>query len=287
MGRLPNLLVIGAMKCGTSSLHRYLDLHPEVSMSRLKEPNRFLPVDAEAAGPLLGERSSRARSRAWYEGQFEEAPVRGESSVAYSFPWFDGVAEAIAAELGAPRIVYVVRDPVQRMRSHLDQFADRDQRPPAEALLDDRAPYLRVSSFATALAPFLEQFGRDRILIVDADRLRADRAAAVAEVLGFLGLDPAPVLAAPALAEESNVGAGKGAAFRIAERVRSSTPGAAVAGRLPRGVRSRAAETLRGRPAEPSATVDEATRLQLLERLEPEIAGIERLTGWDLTRWRA
>ncbi len=164
-------------------------------------------------------------SRAWYEGQFEEAPVRGESSVAYSFPWFGGVAEAIAAELGSPRIVYVVRDPVQRMRSHLDQFADRDPRPPAEALLDERAPYLRVSSYATALAPFLEQFGRDRILIVDADRLRSDRAAAVAEVLSFLGLDPAPVLAAPALAEESNVGAGKGAAFRMAERVRSSAPG--------------------------------------------------------------
>jgi hypothetical protein len=39
---LPNLIVIGAMKCATTSLHWYLDLHPQVAMSRPKEVNLFV-----------------------------------------------------------------------------------------------------------------------------------------------------------------------------------------------------------------------------------------------------
>ena len=38
---MPNLFIIGAAKCGTTSLHHYLDQHPEVSMSEVKEPRYF------------------------------------------------------------------------------------------------------------------------------------------------------------------------------------------------------------------------------------------------------
>ncbi len=39
---LPNLVIIGAMKCGTTSLYKYLDMHPEIRMSELKEPDFFV-----------------------------------------------------------------------------------------------------------------------------------------------------------------------------------------------------------------------------------------------------
>ena len=295
LGQLPNLLVIGAMKCGTSSLHRYLDLHPEISMSRTKELNFFLPVDSGAGAgsaartdqsALLAERSNRGRGMAWYESQFGDAPVRGESSVAYSFPWFEGVADAIGSALGEPRLIYLVRDPIERMLSHRDQFARRDRRPTAEALLDERAPYLQASRYATALAPFLEQFGRERVLIVDQAQLRDEREPALTDILAFLGLDPSPVLRSPALAEESNVSAGKGRAFRVAEKARSSTPGAAVAGRLPRGLRSRVADSLRRDDPVEAEPLSPEQRARLLDLLEPEIAGLEALTGWDLSDWR-
>jgi len=296
MGRLPNLLVIGAMKTGTSSLHRYLDLHPEVGMSGAKELNFFLPANAnEGAGTaartdraaLLAERSNGSRGLRWYESQFPEARIRGESSVAYSFPWFHGVAGAMASALDEPRLVYVVRDPIERMLSHRSQFARRDPRPAAEALLDENAPYLQASRYATALAPFLEAFGRDRLLIVDQARLRSEREETLSRILRFLELDPAPVLASPALAEESNVSAGKGRAFGIAERARASGAGAAVAARVPRGLRSRVADSLRRDDAGGNAELLTAEqRAHLLGVLEPEIAGIERLTNWDLSAWR-
>jgi hypothetical protein len=72
-GALPNLIIIGGLKCGTTSLHHYLNLHPEIAMSRPKELNFFV---AELNWPL---------GRDWYAGHFDAAvPVRGESSPHYT-----------------------------------------------------------------------------------------------------------------------------------------------------------------------------------------------------------
>ena len=69
IGALPNLVVIGAQKCGTSGLHYYLSLHPEVSMSRPKELNFFI------------EERNWPRGADWYRRHFDAgARVRGESS---------------------------------------------------------------------------------------------------------------------------------------------------------------------------------------------------------------
>jgi hypothetical protein len=105
---LPNLIVIGAAKCGTTSLHEYLDEHPEISMSREKELHFF--VDGKNWG----------RGLAWYESHFDSAaPVRGESSPGYSaFPLYRGVPERMAETIPEAKLIYLVRDPVQRIVSH-------------------------------------------------------------------------------------------------------------------------------------------------------------------------
>ena len=101
---LPNLIVIGAERCGTSSLHRYLRSHPQVFMSKKKELNFF-----------VAEREWR-RGRSWYERQFPaDAPVRGESSPAYTaYPVFSGVPARLAALVPDAQLLYLVRDPVER-----------------------------------------------------------------------------------------------------------------------------------------------------------------------------
>ena len=67
LGLLPNLIVIGAQKCGTTSLHNYLDLHPEIQMSRRKETNFFLQEHDWSRGIDPGEtrfdRSAVVRGR--------------------------------------------------------------------------------------------------------------------------------------------------------------------------------------------------------------------------------
>jgi hypothetical protein len=97
---LPNLVVIGAMKCGTTSLHHYLDLHPEISMSRPKELNFFIGDDG---GPGDWRGGTWRRGTAWYAQHFEPAaPVRGEVSPGYTSPSFPYEAGRMAAVVPAP-----------------------------------------------------------------------------------------------------------------------------------------------------------------------------------------
>src|SRR5881398_2677233 len=102
---LPNLLVIGASKCGTTSLHHYLGLHPEIGMSRVKELHYFVEEPTES-------------SLRWYASQFPDAPVRGESSPSYTQRHRSPlVAARIARVLPDVKLVYIVRDPVERLLS--------------------------------------------------------------------------------------------------------------------------------------------------------------------------
>lgn len=292
MPALPNLLVIGAAKSGTSSLHRYLGLHPEIEMSDEKELNYFLPGGSESG--LLGERSTRSRGEAWYAGNFRDAPVRGESSVAYSFPWFGDVASEAVATLGEAetRIIYLVREPLSRMLSHLDQYSSRDSRAATEALSDPESPYVQASRYRSAVDPFIAAFGRERVLIVRHDELLGERERGLAEVFGFLGVDAS--FRHPGFAERANVSSAKGRAYRVAEHLRAKAP----EGSLPRPLRRLAERLLSGRKADgggpdgepgadPRLRLDPPLRADRLKALEPEIAGIEELTGWDLAAWRA
>ncbi len=179
---MPNLLVIGGLKCGTTSLHHYLNLHPEIEMSRPKELNFFV---AELNWPL---------GRDWYASHFQpRAAVRGESSPHYTNrPRFEGVAERIGSLLGEPRLIYVVRNPIDRMLSHYlhNVGGGYEQRELTEALSDPDSSYVARSRYAYQLEPFLDTFGLERIEIVTREELKADRPATMGRVFAFLEVDP-------------------------------------------------------------------------------------------------
>src|SRR3954452_11529156 len=99
---LPNLIVIGAAKCGTTSLHEYLTLHPDIAMSAQKELNFFTREDWRSQVD-------------WYAAQFADAQVRGESSPGYTLaPYLPSAAERMYELIPDARLVYLVRDPVDR-----------------------------------------------------------------------------------------------------------------------------------------------------------------------------
>jgi hypothetical protein len=182
--RLPTYLVIGGMKCGSSSLHEYLRSHPDVFASRPKELQFFV-------GGEVG-----ARGLEWYATHFEsagDAIAVGEASPQYTFaPWFDGVPERIAAALPDVRLVYLVRDPVARMRSHwLHQVRNGRERRSLEEYLIHDAQSQNMSRYAYQAGRYLNCFAREQLLIVESERLRTDTEAALAEVARHLGVDPA------------------------------------------------------------------------------------------------
>ena len=112
---LPTFFVIGAPKAGTTSLHTYLDAHPQIQMSAVKEPRFYAGPDNGIAYP-----PDHVADPAAYEALFDPAfPVRGESSTDYAtHPRRTGVPERIKAAVPEARFVYMVRDPIARTVSH-------------------------------------------------------------------------------------------------------------------------------------------------------------------------
>lgn len=184
VGRLPDFLVIGAMKAGTTSLYHYLRAHPDVFMPAIKAPEFFV---AE---------SNWRRGVEWYAGLFEPAGTRavavGEASNAYAkHPYHRGVPERMVATIPDARLVYAVRDPVQRIRSHYRTRArEGAEKLPIERAIVENPVYLEYSRYAMQIDRFLEHFAREQLLVITAEDLRDDRRATMRTVYAFVGVDP-------------------------------------------------------------------------------------------------
>jgi hypothetical protein len=178
-GALPNVIVIGAQKCGTSGLHYYLGLHPEVSVSVPKELNFF-----------IAERNWE-RGVEWYRSRFDPAaPVRVDASPNYTaYPQFKGVPERMAGLVPDARLIYLVRDPIDRIAAHwVHNYAKgRHDGELTDTILNPKASYLSRSRYAMQLERFLEHYPAEQVLVVDQMDLRADRDRTLGEIFEFAG----------------------------------------------------------------------------------------------------
>lgn len=179
---LPNLIIIGAGKAGTTALHHYLGLHPEIFMSRQKELQLF-------------QRDDWRERLSWYERQFPvEAPVRGEGSPVYTlYPFCPHVPERMSELVPEAKLIYLVRDPVERFIAHwVEHYSLGFERRPFEQVAADLRPENQVlagSRYATQLEQYLEAFPTTQMLVVDQEDLRVRRRDTLAQVFGFLGVD--------------------------------------------------------------------------------------------------
>lgn len=177
---LPNFLIIGAGKCGTTSLWAYLNAHPQVGMSAIKEPS-FFSMD-----------EVWARGTDWYRKLYAgrtASPARGEASNSYSATeTYPETIERIAATLGTPRLIYITRHPADRTESDWMQrskiedvsFADFIRTDPLHA---DKNMYLRC------FERYAARFGEDNILVLFYDDLRQTPEELLKRVCTFLGVD--------------------------------------------------------------------------------------------------
>ena len=179
---LPNLIILGAMKCATTSLHYYLGLHPEIFMSREKELNFFV------------REGNWNKGIEWYKSNFAaKARIRGESSPNYAnYPFSRGVPERIYSCVPEAKLIYIVRDPISRIISHyMHQYAvERENRKLSEALANlDANPYVCRSKYFMQLQQYLEFFPPSNILIVTQEELYSHRQRTLKEVFRFLEVD--------------------------------------------------------------------------------------------------
>ena len=184
----PDFIVIGAMKCGSSTICAYLEDHPGVFMVPKAELNFFSHDENHAHGPT------------WYESFFagqDGAQLRGEGSNAYaSGQMFPHSAARMAAYKPDLKLIYVVRHPVERIVSAWIQNRVNmgDKIPPTldRAVREMSDNYLGQSLYWQNLSRYRTLFPDDQIHIGFMEELKTDPNAFFAGLCAFLGVEPAP-----------------------------------------------------------------------------------------------
>jgi Sulfotransferase family len=212
---LPDFLVIGAPKAGTTALHSALAAHPELHMSRVKEPKFFLtsgPPPARGGGP--GDVQTY-REHVWrredYEALFDEAPagtLKGESTPFYLY---DRAAQRrIKALIPDVRMIVILRDPVERAHSNWTHLWSAGLEPVGDFVRacaeEDRrvaagwAPfwhYTRLGRYGEQLDHLFTVFGREQVLILRYRALVDFPSESLDSICAFLGVAPGLITQMP------------------------------------------------------------------------------------------
>lgn len=285
----PTFLVIGAMKSGTTSLHHYLKLHPEIQIPAMKELNFFSGPPGAYPYPAGSRRIERL---AEYEKLFDPAfEVRGEVSPNYTVhPRRAGTSERVKDIVPDAKLIYTVRDPITRAVSQYQHHVAslNERRSLADALLEDieRDPYSLYTCpglYAMQLEKYLCHFPQERILIVDQVDLLANRRATLREIFAFLSVDDSFV--SPGFDEEILTAKDHRTYSKLVVLMAwlRTTPLL----KLPRGMRvltRRSLERVVSQPLEAS-TLDEDLRHRLQDFYADDAGRFRELTGRNFSTW--
>lgn len=210
--RLPDFLGIGAMRSGTSWLRKHLNHHPDIWMAEPKEVHFFDRHFEDRRWPLLRD-DHEARLR--YGAYFADAPrkkgiVTGEFTPAYAVLPAERIA-VIRRWRPDLRIIFIMRDPVERAWSHARKdFAQYWGQEPEAATLDDLRPFFdspdvhRRGDYLSCLRAWLDHFPRERFLLSCMEEIITDPRGLLHAHYRFLGVDPSLAKEDPDLAKPVN-----------------------------------------------------------------------------------
>ena len=184
---LPDFIILGAMKCATSTLHVQLGKQAGVHVSTPKEPN-FFSDDAVYEQGLW-----------WYSSLFESenARITGESSTHYTkqptYPLtIPRMLDAGISE--KTKFIYMVRDPIDRLISHyLHEISEGNIRCDIETALDKHPELIDYSRYHFQINHYLESLPRAQIMLVFFERIKNHPQSELESISQFLGLDPTQV----------------------------------------------------------------------------------------------
>lgn len=171
-------MIIGSMKCGTTSLYRYLIQHTAICPCQKKEPEFFSRADPSSLGVSTYEEL--------WDFDVSRHHYALEASTGYTkYPAFAGVPERIHAAGLRPKFLYVVRNPFERIVSHLNFNPQADHGP---LKIGDMFP-IEVSAYHRQLEQYWAYFPKDDFLVIEFSQLKAEPQLVMERVLAFLGLD--------------------------------------------------------------------------------------------------
>ena len=201
---MPHFIIIGTMKGGTTSLYRYISSHPDAGPSSKKETN-FFQTNADFSKGL-------AWYKAFYKNTgkycFEASPNYTKRHI------FPDVAERMHSILPDTKLIYVLRDPIERIISHyihnlasgresrsfsaaiqdrtlnyyIQNYVNRRTSRPFAGIVQDINinHYIQTSKYYFQIQAYLEYYSEKQILILESEKLNKDPAGVLREVVAFL-----------------------------------------------------------------------------------------------------
>jgi len=177
---LPDFLIIGAMKCGTTTLAAQLAAQDGLFITTPKEPN-FFSDDAIFAKGLT-----------WYESLFDAArpgDLRGEASTHYTkLPHHPHTLDRLVPVLPDARLICMIRNPLDRAVSHyIHEWSLGAMSGDIDVAFDSHPELIDYGRYAHQLAPWVAAFGRDRLFVSSLEAMTAAPQALLDRIGGFLG----------------------------------------------------------------------------------------------------
>jgi len=175
----PDFIIMGAMKSATSTLHEQLALQEGIFMTTPKEPNYF------------SDDTQYVKGAEWYDALFLDAnedDLCGESSTHYTkLPDYPLTVKRMSNRLQSPKLIYVLRHPVDRLVSHyIHQWSQNIMRCDINEAIDQYEELIAYSCYAKQLAPYIQQFGCENILLVCNEAIRENQQSQLQRVADFI-----------------------------------------------------------------------------------------------------
>ncbi|CAN5645871.1 hypothetical protein BH23PAT1_BH23PAT1_0110 [soil metagenome] len=290
---LPNFLIIGAQKSGTTALYYYLKQHPQIYMSPEKEPHFFTYEGGEPLfdGPGRGwvtPVTSMEEYRRLFQEVSDETAV-GEASPSYIY--FEKAAKRIKHYIPETRLIAILRNPADRAYSNFLHAVRSGREPRGEfdqALREEDARiqnnwgpvwhYRRKGFYYEQLKRYFDTFHRDQIKVCRYEDLEHDPTGFSQEIFDFLGVDD---MFTPEYMERQNVsGVPRNRALRTAF-TKMSTVTPVIKDYVPRGLRRYIGNKMLANPPQFSPE----TRQQLIEVYRDDILKVQELVRQDLSHW--
>lgn len=180
MTDLPDFLIIGAMKCGTTTLAVQLAHQDDVFMTTPKEPNFFSDDDVWARGA------------AWYRALFAGAApgaLKGEASTHYTkLPTHPDTLGRMSTLLDRPKIIYMIRNPVERAVSHyIHEWTQGEMGDDPIAAFAHHPEIVAYGQYGMQVSPYVAQFGAQAVFLTSLEQLKADEQGELDRIGAFLG----------------------------------------------------------------------------------------------------
>ena len=296
--RLPNFIVVGAPKCGTTSLYHYLRQHPQIFLPARKELHyfSFRFMERLLAGPgdanILATSCRTFEDYAAYYAPASDATARGDISPSYFY--FTDVCQEIRERLGNPKIIIMLRDPVQKAFSQYMHLI-RDGRETLElnaALAEEPRRielgyaamwrYAESSLYTARTRRFMDEFGRDHVKVILFDDLVRNPAQVLQDTFRFLGVDPAAQVRHESVYNRSGVPRSRWMAHLISKPNIITSIARTV---LPLSLTGRVKDALQRANTGGKLRLDAAAKGYLQSYFDADLAQLEQLLGKPIP-WR-